>query len=275
MRFILAMAIVCVLGAVPAFGQDTPEVTSKQGRKFFAQRDEKDEISEAQKKLAADPMNVDLIIALGVAQAKFWRYRDAINTYSRGIEIAPANALLYRHRGHRFISTRQFDKAVADLEKAASINDKSWEIWYHLGLGYYLQGKFDKAADAYEKCRAAAQGDEPLVGLSHWLYISYSRTGKKAEAKQVLERITPGMNIRDNRPYFQLLLLYKGLAAEAEVFNEQVLSDSEIATVGYGVGMWHLNNGNKAKAKEYFGKIVAGNYWPAFGFIASEVELSR
>jgi hypothetical protein len=55
------------------------------------------------------------MIALGRAQATAWRYSDAIETYTRGIKVAPANAMLYRHRGHRYISTRQFDKAVTDL----------------------------------------------------------------------------------------------------------------------------------------------------------------
>ena len=48
-----------------------------------------------------------------------------------------------------------------------------------------------------------------------------------------------------------------------------------LATVGYGLGNWYLYNGNPAKAKELFQKIVQGTFWPAFGFIAAEVELAR
>ena len=46
-------------------------------------------------------------------------------------------------------------------------------------------------------------------------------------------------------------------------------------TVGYGLGNWHFYNGNRTKAEEYFRKITTGKYWPAFGFIAAEVELAR
>ena len=52
-------------------------------------------------------------------------------------------------------------------------------------------------------------------------------------------------------------------------------TDLEIATVGYGLGNWHFYNGDRARAEEYFRRIVAGKYWPAFGFIASEAELAR
>jgi hypothetical protein len=36
---------------------------------------------------------------------------------------------------------------------------------------------------------------------------------------------------------------------------------------------WYLYNNKKEKAKLYFEKIMNSWYWPAFGFIAAEVEL--
>jgi len=53
------------------------------------------------------------------------------------------------------------------------------------------------------------------------------------------------------------------------------MTDLEIATVGYGIANWHLYNANAAKAKEYFQRIISGKYWPAFGFIAAETEMTR
>jgi tetratricopeptide (TPR) repeat protein len=214
------------------------------------------------------------VIALGRAQASVWRYRDAIATYTRGIEMHPGNAMLYRHRGHRYISTRQFDKAAADLERAAKLNDKDFDIWYHLGLAYYLQGRFAKASEAYEKCRAVAANDDSLIAVSDWLYMTYRRRNKTSEAKAVLDRIRPDMKVEENKSYFDRLLLYKGLKKESDIVSDK-MTDLEIATVGYGIGNWHLYNGDRAKAKEYFERVVASKYWPAFGFIASEAELSR
>ena len=127
------------------------------GAKFFAQNDEKGEIAAARDKHAADPKNIDLLIALGRAEATVWRYRDAIATYTRGIEIAPNDARLYRHRGHRYISIRAFDKARADLQRAAELNANDFDIWYHLALSYYLLGDLSKAEDAYRKCLAVAE----------------------------------------------------------------------------------------------------------------------
>ncbi|MFY9607221.1 MAG: tetratricopeptide repeat protein [Blastocatellia bacterium] len=273
-RGLFALLIVLVL-AVPAVAQgySPPEVVSPLGARFYAQPDEKGVVAEAEKKLAAEPKNMELIIALGRAQASVWRYRDAIASYTRGIQMDPDQARLYRHRGHRYISTRQFDKAIADLERAAMLNGKDFDIWYHLGLAYYLKGKFARAAEAYEKCRAVAEKDDSLIAVSDWLYMSYRRQGKTSQGARVLERITPDLKVEENKAYFDRLMFYKGLKKESDVINDK-MTDLEIATVGYGIANWHLYNGDKAKAKEQFQRIVSGKYWPAFGFIAAETELT-
>lgn len=269
--FILSFALVSRAQTPPA----KPELISPLGGKFYAQPDEKGVVVEAKKKLAAEPQNVDLIIALGLAQASLWRYHDAIETYTAALKLAPSNAMLYRHRGHRYISTRQFARAVADLEKAAQLNDQDFDIWYHLGLAYYLTGDFAKAAAAYERCRVVSVSDEKLVAVSDWLYMAYRRLNQEKEATQVLARIKPGMESKENIVYYNRLLFYQGLKTESELLNKEKPSDTEIATVGYGLANWYLYTGQPAKAREYFERIVAGKAWNAFGFIAAETELVR
>lgn len=269
-----ALALVSLSLAAAAQSQSEPEVVSALGKRFYALPDEKNQVGEAESKLASDPRNVELIIALGRAQAAVFRYRDAIKTYTRGIEIEPDNAMLYRHRGHRYISVREFDNAVTDLERAAALNDKSFDIWYHLGLAYYLKGDYERAASAYERCRDVAANDDSVIAVSDWLYMTRRRQGRTDEAERVLKRISPDMKVEENRAYFDRLLLYKGLKKESELIREG-MTELEVATVGYGIGNWHLYTGNQSKAREYFEKVVATSYWPAFGFIASEVELTR
>lgn len=275
-RLVLSCCVVLtVLLSAWAQSAGKPEVTSPLGAKFHARPDEKGAIPEAEKKLEADPKNVDLIIALGRAHAEIWAYRAAISAYSRGIELFPDNALLYRHRGHRYISIREFDKAAADLEQGAKLVPRSYDIWYHLGLARYLKGEFEKAATAYEQCRALADTDESVISVSHWLYMSYRRAGKKTEGARVLDRITAEMKPGENRAYFDLLLFYKGLKQESEVYNPEKQPELDQATIGYGIGNWHLYNGDERRAKEVFKRVVSGTFWPAFGFIAAETELVR
>lgn len=265
--------VALLLAATPDAGATaTPELVSPLGAKFYARPDDKNAVAEAEKKLAADPKNVELLIALGRAQVGVLRLRDAIATFGRGIALEPDNARLYRLRGHRYISSRQFDRAVTDLERAAKLDDKQFDIWYHLGLAHYLKGNFARAAEAYIRARDCATKDDNVIAASNWLYASYRRQKKTAEAARALERIRPDMNVQEDKMYFALLLFYKGLKQEGEVFPA-TLNELETATIGYGIGNWHLYNGRPVKAKEVFQRIVAGKEWAAFGFINAENEL--
>jgi tetratricopeptide (TPR) repeat protein len=267
-------AACALMGLLVLAAEPVPEVVSPLGARFYSKPDEKNAIAEAEKQLAADPNNVDRLIALGRAQVSVWRLRDAIDTFTRAIKLAPDNARLYRLRGHRYISSRQFDKAVADLERAAKLSDREFDIWYHLGLAYYLKRDFARAADAYTRARDAGTKDDNIIAASNWLYASLRRQKKSAEAARALERIRPDMNVQEDKMYFALLLFYKGLKQESEVLHPQ-LTDMEAATVGYGIGNWHLYNGRQARARQVFQNIVAGKEWAAFGFISAEAELAR
>ena len=258
--------------------QPEPEAVSLLGVKLQAQPDEKGEVRAAEEKLAANPKNLDLMIAVGRAQAAVWRYRDAIATYTKAMAIAPNDARLYRHRGHRYISIRQFEKAVIDMRRAAELNGRDFDIWYHYGLAHYLKGEFSKAEPQYRKCYDVAReskNDDSIVAITDWLYMTLRRQGKDTEAARLLERITLEMAIKENKSYFDRLLFYKGLKKESDLVNVEKATDLEIATVGYGIGNWHFYNGDRARAEEYFRRIVSGKYWPAFGFIAAEADLAR
>lgn len=69
----------------------------------------------------ASPGNVDNIIWYGRWTAYKGDFREAIRIYTEGISKFPDDARLYRHRGHRYISIREFDRAILDFEKAAKL----------------------------------------------------------------------------------------------------------------------------------------------------------
>jgi len=259
-----------------------PEVISLLGKKLYATPavgEEllklRDELREAVKKVEANPEDPENIIMYGRRLAYLWRYHKAIDVYSKGIEKFPEYAMLYRHRGHRYISVRQFDRAVADLTRASELNDHDFDIWYHLGLAHYLKGEFQQALNAYRNCMKVAENDDSKIAISNWLSITLRRLGKEDDALRVLDGIREGMEVEENQSYYDLLLFYKGQKTEAEISAMAEALDVNMATIGYGVGCWYLYNSQKEKAVVYFKKIVGGKYWPAFGFIAAEAELAR
>lgn len=268
--------------AARAGEEKLPEVISLLGKKLYAAPAEGEELAkleaelqEALKAVEAEPENLDVLIQYGRALAGLWRYREAIEVYTRGIKAYPEAAMLFRHRGHRYISIRDFDRAATDLAKAAELNDRDFDIWYHLGLAHYLKGDFTEASKAYGNCLQTAADDDSKVAVSNWLYAALRRLKKNDQAEEVLKGISEGMKVEENTSYYNLLLFFKGLKSEEDILAAAQASDLDSATVSYGVGAWHLYNGREEKASNYFEKIVSLRYWPAFGYIAAEAELAR
>ena len=268
-----------------------PPQQSEETKKLYDQK-----LKEAKSKLIEDSANADHIIWYGRRTGYTGRYLDAIEIYSRGISMHPNNARFYRHRGHRYITVRCFDKAIADLTRATALfKDQVDEIeedglpnakniptstlqtnsWYHLGLAHFLKGDYKNARAAYNECIEITDNDDMYVATANWLLITMKRLGKTREAGELLKTINTGMDIIENRDYQDILLMYKN--NDDKKLVEKTMSQDSLsnATLGFGLGNYYLEKGQKKKAKEVFEKVVAGNQWASFGFIAAEAELKR
>ncbi|WP_343487034.1 tetratricopeptide repeat protein [Allomuricauda sp. d1] len=241
-----------------------------------------------------EPGSAENIIWLGRRLAYLGDYQRAIKAYTEGIEKFPDDARFYRHRGHRHISTRQLDQAIADLEEAAQliqgtedvvepdgipnrlnqpVSSLHTNIYYHLGLAYYLKANWPKALEHFQNCYDASTNDDMRVAASHWLYMILRRMERPDEAEQLLESISPEMEIIENEGYHQLLLFYKGEIEASELSGNVAVGSSE--AVQYGIAHWHQYNDEPEKAKQLYTDLLASGNWAAFGYIAAEAELAR
>lgn len=246
---------------------------------------------KAKKDYESDPKDLENIIWLGRRTAYLGQYEEAIKIYTDGLKIFPKEPRLLRHRGHRFISIRKFDEAIADFEKAVKlINGKENQIeqdglpnqlnipistlhgniWYHLGLVYYLKHDFEKAFSAYQNCRKVGTNDDNIVSSTHWLFMIQSRLGNHDLAKAQLKPIRDSMEIIENHSYYQLCKFYKELITLEQLLPEDGTSAGD--AVKYGIANWHFYNGDGEQAKLDFEKILAGKTWSSFGYIAAEAD---
>ena len=280
------------VGASLAPGQ---QAVSLFGEPLFQQEDTTGAIAEADAVLAEAPDDVDRLIDAGRVRRNFWQYRQAMELYTRAIELAPDDWRAYRYRGHRFISLRDFDAAIRDLEAARTRAPLNWDVSYHLGLAYYLAGRFDDAADEYLRCMElaestearAAQSDgfrscsqnaddpESFVAMTEWAVRAAMRSGRDAVAEELLTAVAPDLEISENIAYYHDLLMYKGLKSADELLNPGPDAPYRRETVGYGVASWMLVQGDTAAATALLEELVQDPWWPGFGRIAAEVELYR
>lgn len=253
------------------------------------------QLEEATAAWRQDPDDADALIWAGRRTAYLGRYREAIDIFSQGIARHPADARLYRHRGHRYLTVREIDKAIADFEQAVALiagkpdpiepdglpNARNIptgtlhsNVYYHLALAYYLRQDFGRAADTWRKARDAVSNADNLVACSHWLYLSLRRAGRDAEAAAVLAPVTADLDVIENFEYHQLLRMYKG-----DRTPEQLLAaageDAGGSATRYGVGAWHFVNRRFGEAYGLWQSTLEETDWPSFGHLAAEAEAAN
>lgn len=274
------------LEAVTLLGDTLFTPTVNQGKAF-------ENLKVARQQFQNNPQNVDSIIWYGRRMAYTGQFQKAIQIYSDGLTIYPKEARLYRHRGHRYISTRQFDLAISDFEKAAELvqnqpdkieqdglpNERNIpmgtlksNIWYHLGLAHYLKGNMKKALEAYQKREVSNRYDDNLVSGGHWLFMILKRLGEDEKAHQAIEKVVPDMDIIENTSYYKMCLFYKGLLLESDL-NTEVAGTSSNDIYLYGLGNWYLyQQKDTLKAKSMFKTLLEKGNPYSFAYLAAESD---
>ena len=246
--------------------------------------------------------NAESAIWLARRIAYLGGYKESIHLYTFYISKSEAagehNPRLYRHRGHRYLTLRCFDDAVRDFEIAARLikgqpdeieldglpnarniptSTLQSNIWYHLGLAYYLKGDFMRAERAYQEAWKVSKNNDMRVATAYWHYMTLRRMGKAKEATKVIEPFTGEIEVIENGEYLKLIRLNRGETKVEELVSSVSGEANSLgsASLGYGLGNFFLYNGDRAKAIETFKKITESDQWASFGYIAAEAELRR
>lgn len=254
------------------------------------------ELMEAQRLYDENPTDEHAIIWLGRQSAYFGLYEDAIDVFSRGLELHPESARLLRHRGHRFITLRRFDLALDDLARAAAIiadqpdeieadgvpnpsgiprSTLKTNIYYHLGLAHYFKKEFTGARAALETCLQLSPNDDMRIASIYWLYLSLRQLDLDADARILLASIPRQMEILENFAYDELLQRFTsglGSFGTTSLHGNDTLSG---ATVAYGLAMYDFFRGFHGLARRELVRIARQGHPAAFGTIAAEVEIQR
>tara|TARA_Y100000385_G_scaffold127219_1_gene132374 strand:- start:1243 stop:2154 length:912 start_codon:yes stop_codon:yes gene_type:complete len=248
-----------------------------------------DQFKSAQITYYNNQNNADSLIWYGRRTAYIGYYKEAIRLFTLGIETYPNDARFYRHRGHRYISTRQYDKAISDFEKAVELIDQKTDqiepdglpnakniplstlhgnIWYHLGLAYYLKNDMDSALKAFSNRSVAHKYDDNIVSSGHWLYMIYRRLNKIEESINVVSGVNQDMDIIENMSYHQSCLFYKGDISESEIEIDEVAL--------YALANWYVYEKNDTlKAKTFYKKLLSTGNPYSFAYIAGEADWDR
>jgi hypothetical protein len=129
-----------------------------------------------------------------------------------------------------------------------------------------------------------APNSDERINSTNWLYAALRRAQRTGDAAKALEAVPPEMTNKEphTRFYLNLVRFFQGRMRETEALPPEPPAgntdqEMELAfdTVAYGIGNWHLYNGETAKAQEYFRRILKGHVWVTWGFVGAETELLR
>ena len=248
-----------------------------------------DQFKSAQNNYYRDQENPEMLIWYGRRVAYLGYFKEAIKIYTLGIEKFPYDARFYRHRGHRYISTRQYDNAINDFKRALELVDGKEDqiepdglpnskniplstlhgnIWYHLGLTYYLKNDMNNAAKSFSDRSVTHKFDDNIVSSAHWLYMIYRRQNKIEQSNAIVKNISKDMDIIENMSYHQTSLFHKGLIKESEINIDEVAL--------YSIANWYIYEKNDTlKAKDYYKELLETGNPFSFAYIAAESDWKR
>lgn len=236
------------------------------------------------------PTNVDSVVWYGRRVAYTGAFDEAIAIYTEGLRHHPNDPQLLRHRGHRYLSARNFPAAIADLQRAyeliqgqADVVEADGQpnargiplstlhsnIRYHLALGHFLTGNFPRAAEIWAEDARLASNRDHTAAATFWWVLSLARQGSADEAQAALATIEPGWEMIENGSYYRALLWMKGLQSEAEL-RATMTTPLERQTIGNGIAQWQLANGSRASAEAEIRAILATGPSASFGYLAAE-----
>ena len=236
----------------------------------------------------------DAAIWVGRRLGYLGRYQEAIRAFQEGEARFPKDARFPRHLGHRLISVRRLDEAIAALARAEALmanrgdeiepdglpntastptSTLKGNITYHWALAHYLRGDFAAAARGFQAASALAANPDAAVAARYWLYLSLARAGDMAAARAALAPIAPDWTVIENTTYHRLALCFSGRGSCA--VESGAMNAPQSSAAAYGLAAQVLIEGRRTEAHAMMRAILARDDWASFGYIAAEADLAR
>jgi tetratricopeptide (TPR) repeat protein len=154
--FIIMALIVGILGGYLIFSisgnKGTPPAGGGVPVGSGTPADYQQRIMTAEKIVTADPKNRQAWVQLGNDYFDTGQPQKAINAYSKALELKADDPNILTDQGVMYRQEKQFDKAIANFEKAQQIDPKHLQSVFNLGLIYSQDLKqTDKALKAMNR----------------------------------------------------------------------------------------------------------------------------
>jgi tetratricopeptide (TPR) repeat protein len=198
-------------------------------------------ITAFQKALQLNNRNYVSYYGLGLAYFNLGRFREAVTTLTRGESYARSprdQHDLHRTRGAAYYNLKDYNRAIADLRKAVSIQRGSPQEILQLGLAHYQLSDFPEAERYLRQALALDPGS--AEARRYLAQISYNRAVEALEGRRYQEA--------------------------ARLFQQHVQENPSDGSAWFNLGLAHLSMENVKAAEEAFlqSTRLAPDHWESF-----------
>lgn len=156
------------------------------------------------------------------------------------LKLDPLDDSINQYLGWHYIHARQFDRAIAQLEKTLANNADFFLARVTLGMAYEQKGEIAKGIEEFKRAYELEKSSIVLGFLGH----AYARAGNIIEARKILE--------------------------ELEELSKRIYVPP------FGIGLIRTSLGETNEAFEWFEKAYAAqNEWMNWWKVAPEVDILR
>jgi len=159
-----------------------------------------------------DPDYMTARLWYGQLLAYLARFEEAIKQINQALQLDPFSLTVNIELARILYYAGKHDQAVDVLEKTIKIYPDSYSAHYYLGLAYVGKSEFRKALEVFQ--RLEQKYDRPIQSVKDWIGIIQIETGKRDEAREILDGISKGFW---NAP--ELTALYFALGEDDEGFK--------------------------------------------------------
>jgi tetratricopeptide (TPR) repeat protein len=152
---------------------------------YVAQRNDAKAAEEYKAALKADPRSTEILCALGDVERWLLRFDDAIEHYSRVLQLAPNESCAYQGLGVAHLRRHELPSAIEYLRQAAQLQPNSGETRLALGSALLSSGDVN---GALTELKAAVANKPDLRQAYALLARVYQRLGQPKEAEEALRK---------------------------------------------------------------------------------------
>lgn len=133
-----------------------------------------------------DNISVKLMLNLGSVYLKLFRPKDALEAYSKVLNVESTSSTAFYGIGCAYIQTKQFEEAVDSLLNSIGLNYQYPIAHIKLGEALYYLGKIEEASHAFEVSLTMAP---KLLKPRRWIQKIYSESSINPEREKMHSEI--------------------------------------------------------------------------------------